>query len=78
MALEAMLRHHRQSRLPLSATVRFERNDIRQPGEAACLELPGELRDDVEAAGLRGSVEGAGERRLDRVFAGCRGGRNAK
>jgi hypothetical protein len=77
MALEAMLRHHRQSRLPLSATVRFERNDIRQPGEAACLELPGELRDDVEAAGLRGSVERAGEGRLDLVCTGSQGCRIA-
>jgi len=52
-------------------------DDIRQLSEAPGFQFPGELRDDVEAAGLRGSVESAGERGLDLFFAGSRGGRIA-
>jgi hypothetical protein len=58
----------------LAPRVRVQRDHVRETCQATCLELPGELRHDVEAAGLRGTVEGAGERRLDLVFAGFRGG----
>ena len=61
-------------RQPLSATVRVQRDGIPKPAEAACLELRGKLRHEIEAASLRGSVESAGERRLDLVCAGSRGG----
>jgi hypothetical protein len=70
---------HRLPWRPVRATTiprarRAQPSDVRQPGEAPGLQLPRELRDHVEAAGLRGSVEGAGERRLDLVFAGFRAG----
>src|SRR5580704_19296307 len=67
----------RHSWLPLPACLELQGDDIRELSEAPGFQLPGELREDVEATGLRCSVESAGERHLDLVCAGFLGGRIA-
>ncbi len=57
-----------RSRQPLPETVGLQLGHVGHPSEAARLELPRELRDHVEAAGLRGPVESTGERCLNLVF----------
>jgi hypothetical protein len=47
--------------------LRVENDDVPRAGQPMRLELPGELRDDVDAAGLRGAVQRVGESCLEPV-----------